>query len=722
MALAPSPPPSPTNIMSSHEALEALLVVALVLLAVVAIFLLHILSPLRRWLSHGLPHHIVMGIYTLSYPLVGYTIGRMQSSIWYPYDYTVWAVFLLLLLSSTDSLTACRLEDIDSWKSIYVKQLFKGFLLVFIILKIVLDIHGKQMNADKLLYPLSAILFVIVIKSYLMIASMRMVSKSYLGKNVKVIAEYMHYIDNKLVAFDPVTMESYRYMVAGDKHCVNRPGQTPWYKKPDDLKVTTVEQIWQCKGNLLIGDQGKVLKDLCLSMALSKMLNRRFAGFKLSEAELEKTHDFVFKGLLAGDELQAFRVIEEELVFVHDMYFTRYSYLYQKGRYRALCLPVIMIALCSWLTVTSLHERRKNRFQKSSVFVLGYPTIVTTVVLALLEAYQLYLYMASGWFKVALIRSYVTTPFLQTSCCSEMIIRLLLMLKPFRPWKGRLGQYCFLEHLGSKSKVMNCLHYGTLCFVDKAMKGSKNSVKLSEDVKKAIIDSLLASNGHLTNGVTSLQRNSVHDDLKWPCDATATDGAVAHTIVVWHIATTLCEQKLDKQTKEEDAVKTSSTLSKYCMHLLAFAPNLLPDHSSISESILDQSINEASKLLKEGKNKKIKGKDKKIKGKNKKIEGRCEILMETTNTDGCVDDETRLVAQGVHLARQLIDNIQDSTTRWKVLSDFWAEMMLYVSPSDDAREHLEVLAKGGEFITHLWALLTHAGVLKRGPTEPMDAV
>jgi hypothetical protein len=61
--------------------------------------------------------------------------------------------------------------------------------------------------------------------------------------------------------------------------------------------------------------------------------------------------------------------------------------------------------------------------------------------------------------------------------------------------------------------------------------------------------------------------------------------------------------------------------------------------------------------------------------------------------------------------------IQDKALRWKVLSDFWAEMMLYVAPCDDgqARAHLEALARGGEFITHLWALLTHAGVLKRPP-------
>uniref|UniRef100_K3ZLL2 DUF4220 domain-containing protein n=1 Tax=Setaria italica TaxID=4555 RepID=K3ZLL2_SETIT len=680
MALATSPSPIPTP--QDDDVLALFYVLALVFLAVVAIFLLHLLGPLRRWLSKGLLHHIVMGVYALSYPLVGYTIGLMQSANWYFNDFTVWAVFLLLLLSSTDSLTACRLNDIDNWKNIYVKQLFKGFLLVFIILKFGRQMMMRNLDADYLWYPLSAILVVIVLKSYLMIASMRMVSKSYLGKNVKVIAEYMQHIDNRLVVFNPVTMEGYQYMVAGEKHCVNRPGHTPWYKKPDDLKVTTVEQIWQCEGNLLIGDQGKVLKDLCLSMALSKMLNRRFAGFKLSEAELEKTHDFVFKGLLAGDEQRAFRVIEEELVFVHDMYYTRYSYLYQKGRYLALCLPVIMFALCSWLTVASLHVKHHDDpyLSNHSNRSLMSGTIVITVVLAFLEAYQLYLYIASGWFKVALIRSYVAAPFLQTSCFYEMIIHLLLMLKVFRPWKGRLGQYCFLENLGRKSKVVNCLHYGTLCLVDKAMKGSKKSVKVSEDVKKAIIDSLLASNGHLTNGVTSLQKNGVHDDLKWACDATATDGALARTIVVWHIATTQCEQKLDKQVKEEDAVKTASTLSKYCMHLLAFAPNLLPDHSSISESILDYT------------------------------------------DDDCVDDETILVARGVHLARQLIDNIQDFTTRWKVLSDFWAEMMLYVSPSDDAREHLEVLAIGGEFITHLWALLTHAGVLKRGPTVPKDGL
>ncbi|KAF8659017.1 hypothetical protein HU200_058861 [Digitaria exilis] len=712
MSLAPPADPTP----SALDELTLVFVIVLVFLAMVAIFLLHVLGPLRRRLSHGLLHHIVTGVYTLSYPLVGYIIGRMQSSYWYVNDFTVWAVFLLLLLSSTDNLTACRLNDIDNWKSIYVKQLFKGFLLVSIVLKFAHDM-SKRVDANYLWYPLSSILFVIVIKSYVMIASMRMVSKSHIGKNVKVIAEYMEYIDNKLVAFDPVTMGGYRYMVGGEKHCLNRRGCTPWYNEPEQLlKITTVEQIWQFDKNLLTGDRAKVLKDVCLSMALSKMLNRRFAGFKLSEAKLDKTHDFVFKGLLAGprDDKQfqrAFRVIEEELVFVHDMYYTRYSYLYQKGRYLPLCLPFIMCALCSWLTVNSFHVKRHDdpNLSNNSNRSLMSGTIIITAVVAILEAYQVYLYMGSGWFKVALIRSYVTTPFLQTSCCAGIIIRILLMFKVYRPWKGRLGQYCFLENLGRKSKVMNCLHYATLCLVDKSMKGRKNSVKLSENVMKAIIDSLLKSNGHLTNGVASLEKNGVRDDLSWACDSTATDGAVSRTILVWHIATTLCEHQLDKKGKEVEGV-TASTLSKYCMHLLAFAPNLLPDHSSISESILDQSIDKGAEWWK------------KLKAEND-LECRCKKLLpeEGNTSDVDLSEAPLFVAQGVRLAKEIKD-IQDSELQWKILSDFWVEMMLYVSPSDDARAHLEVLAKGGEFITHLWALLTHAGVLKRSPTEPMDVV
>jgi hypothetical protein len=49
-------------------------------------------------------------------------------------------------------------------------------------------------------------------------------------------------------------------------------------------------------------------------------------------------------------------------------------------------------------------------------------------------------------------------------------------------------------------------------------------------------------------------------------------------------------------------------------------------------------------------------------------------------------------------------------------------MMLYVVPSDNVKEHIEQLAKGGEFITHLWALLSHAGILERQENHQAGSV
>jgi hypothetical protein len=59
---------------------------------------------------------------------------------------------------------------------------------------------------------------------------------------------------------------------------------------------------------------------------------------------------------------------------------------------------------------------------------------------------------------------------------------------------------------------------------------------------------------------------------------------------------------------------------------------------------------------------------------------------------------------------------------WKVMADFWAEMLLYLAPSDEVDEHIEKLANGGEFITHIWALLSHAGILARDNELPVGSV
>ncbi|CAM0870685.1 unnamed protein product [Alopecurus aequalis] len=625
MDLAPGPSPLCPDLQNNTD--YTLRIAGLVVVAVVAMFLLHVLGSLRRRSSDGFLHAIVMATYTLSYALVSYTIGLMQSSGWYYDEFTFGP--------------------------------------------------GTGYQA-----PLWAILFVVLLKSHVRITSMRMASRSYLlSKEVKAITDYMHHEhEDQLLQYDPVTMKGYRYVVTGEsrqKYEVKRPEYMLRHKE-DRMKITTVEQVWQCTGSLLHHDPR--FKDVCLSMALSKMLNRRFGGFELAEAVLPKTHDLVFRGLLVGDapHERAFRVIEVELAFVHDLYYTRYPYLYQSGRFMALYVPFLMVGLCSWLIRVIFKQFKVGSgryFNKGA-------TLFIMVLVVFMEVFQLYLYIASGWFKVSLIKKYVTTPLLHRSgCLVHMIMGFLLRLEAIGSWEGKLGQYSFLSSFNKKSRFINCLHYLTMRLVDKGKEGRKREklVKVSMQVKQAIVGSLVESNGKLTNGVHYLRKK--------PATVSAVHTAASE------VALTLSEE--DIRAVDTDSAVASS-LSRYCAYLVAFASNLLPDHSSGSSLILAESIKEARKLL----------------GGCRSMESKCQKLMEIAADDGHGVDAP-LVLLGARLARNLMEDIHEPTLRWKVLSDFWAEMMLYVAPSDDALAHLEALAKGGEFITHLWALLTHAGILKQ---------
>ena len=73
----------------------------------------------------------------------------------------------------------------------------------------------------------------------------------------------------------------------------------------------------------------------------------------------------------------------------------------------------------------------------------------------------------------------------------------------------------------------------------------------------------------------------------------------------------------------------------------------------------------------------------------------------------------QVLNDGVKLGKQLVETIYNEEAAWKLLADFWSEMILYVAPSDNLKGHKESIARGGELITLLWALLGHAGIISR---------
>ncbi|KAG2631426.1 hypothetical protein PVAP13_2NG036872 [Panicum virgatum] len=101
-------------------------------------------------------------------------------------------------------------------------------------------------------------------------------------------------------------------------------------------------------------------------------------------------------------------------------------------------------------------------------------------------------------------------------------------------------------------------------------------------------------------------------------------------------------------------------------------------------------------------------------------EARCQQLIELLAADA----KHEVLKEGARLGEQLVELMviegEDMTAVWKLMAEFWSEMILYVAPSDNVKGHKEAIARGGELITLLWVQLFLAGIVSR-PSEEDDA-
>ncbi|CAD6334605.1 unnamed protein product [Miscanthus lutarioriparius] len=248
----------------------------------------------------------------------------------------------------------------------------------------------------------------------------------------------------------------------------------------------------------------------------------------------------------------------------------------------------------------------------------------------------------------------------------------------------------------------------------RAFRITVEDVKLPDTVKPEIASSLksIAPTDHLTNGEASLQRNEL---FITPFKETLRrDGwDLTDTMLIWHIATNCCETgltpavEISRHGKLRHYREVATTLSRYSAYLMASVPELLPGNPTYISFTFDKVMQEATVVLYPGQEEDI---------RERAIANR-DMLTEALNRSRPSDQEDHnndtIFFRGLKLGKELEDHIDNEEIRWKVLAEFWAEIILYVAPSDNVRGHVERLANGGEFITHIWALLSHAGILTR---------
>jgi len=97
----------------------------------------------------------------------------------------------------------------------------------------------------------------------------------------------------------------------------------------ENIGLVTLDRVWQLD-NVLPTSTPR-LKDLCLSFALFKLLRCRFAKYKITNSGSTKMLNFFWSLLLQnGEHDRVFRVIADELSFLHDYYYSSHPTSYVK--------------------------------------------------------------------------------------------------------------------------------------------------------------------------------------------------------------------------------------------------------------------------------------------------------------------------------------------------------------------------------------------------------
>uniref|UniRef100_A0ACD5VHW8 Uncharacterized protein n=2 Tax=Avena sativa TaxID=4498 RepID=A0ACD5VHW8_AVESA len=619
----------------------------------------------------------------LSTVLAPYTIGLLQAGPFRDQTFILWGTILLLIQVNSDSLSVYSIQDIEQRKRMLVQQV----LQIFLVLWLILNGSGGNKSYNATIWMFWTYSIILTSRKFRILSKAS--KKGGLVEDSKVIADYMmveHQLGQDIV--NPCTMEGYNYIFQGQEELASLLPTAPEYriglKEATDAKFITIDFVWRW-----IDSQGfkyirpptsEYYKQTTLSFTLFKLLKRRFCGYRLGEAGLDKTLHLVLHGLLSkkGRYVGAFRVIEVELAFLYDFFYTRME---SNSIYCFFSTLVIVTAIV-WNSISgafSRHYHRSNLEQRvNGTDVIRWITIVLLAILVfkyIALAYIVPIRFTSVDSISRWIEEEREKP--RTKAVTKTVTRVVFKETT---WERKLGQYSLLRNFHYRPR--NVLYFASLGLIEAKRKGQKagKKIKLAEEVIIGVLSQLKENNGKLENGQSALARNQLGSQLSWAC----TLPTHIHTILVWHIATTISGNEV--VTLNADRLVAQS-LSDYCAYLVAFIPDMLPGHGYDTQRIFDAVVMEALVGC-------------------ETVSSRCEkLMMGLHGVDGTILD------MGAKLGRELRDIVPER--RWKVLADFWGEFILFLAPSDNADIHAEMLAAGGEFMTHLWALLTHAGILER---------
>uniref|UniRef100_A0A0E0L4G9 DUF4220 domain-containing protein n=1 Tax=Oryza punctata TaxID=4537 RepID=A0A0E0L4G9_ORYPU len=682
-----------------------------VLLSAVILAALVLYGTTRRRSSDKLLRGVMWMAYSLSYVVVSYAVGLIQDGPFRGETFVLWAAALLLIQASAYAAPVHSRREFSQRKKLLLQHILQTALVLWLIV----SATGRNASYRAAIW---AFWCLNVLKTVAKIVEM--IKASIPDQSVKVVAEYMD-VEESLAAAaaageqqpaNPRTMQGYKYIFHGEdtmvpvSHEGDRLARDDMMRQSDGKSVVTIDRVyrWIDDEPGYSGVEKDMAKDFCLAFALFKLLKRRFYGFVPAEAGSQKARDLVCAGLIqptvTGPDA-AFRVVEAELAFLYDEFYTRNVVLVGARTY--VCIAAAVAGLTMWTAFFGTLGPGYHRLLIGVRELDRSVTVLIVMITAGLELCQAVAGFSSNWRYVKTVYRCVRDdqPW-SNRRRGHLWWKESITPPATRYWDDKVGQYVLLKRFNHRP--WNILSWLTLYLVEPRRQGQKRGRRkhLPQEVRRAVLVSLKASYGHLTNGVSTLRRHGLTSQLEWACAFPK----LTDQILVWHVVTTRCDWASGRSRRDDGGGDVNRVvarkLSNYCAYLVAFVPEMLPDPSYNAEQMFDTAVQQARDHL-DG---------------CRTESGVLQRLQEIEDKErrGAVYERagsSTVIEKAALLGGLLRAAVDGEERRWQVLAEFWAEFILFLAPSDNVDIHAEMLGAGGEFMTQLWALLSHAGVLER---------
>ncbi|KAM0845007.1 hypothetical protein ACQ4PT_056682 [Festuca glaucescens] len=256
---------------------------------------------------------------------------------------------------------------------------------------------------------------------------------------------------------------------------------------------------------------------------------------------------------------RAFKILEIELAFTRDYFHTLYPLVFWSGlgsMLFSLLLSMATFFVSLWLAVDIRTVYNQVPLKKEDNFMLhmhgrNVDVLITWLFMVFMmfkEVWEMVTYLLSNWTRLLLVCKYLQSrPWFSWFCLDGRLIRSFYKSSICDAWHGFMDQYDFLESCNYKSLFQKAANAISMRKMQQELDGRKlgKSIKVPKCVKSAILKALrhvdlkksqLPKEIPLLSG--SLER---FERYSWACLELHTCSQV---ILVWHIATSLCEIQL----------------------------------------------------------------------------------------------------------------------------------------------------------------------------------